>query len=118
MKLKIQPVPLWRITGMSLSLAALLAAGGTASAQTAAKPAKMPKMAVCVICGVREKSGPEPVAATFDYKGKTYYFCQEGCKEEFQQDPEKWIKAAAEAGHQHPAGPAGNAGGGASAAPS
>ena len=118
MKLKIQPLRLGRITGISLSLAALLGAGRAAGAQPAPKPAKVPKMALCAICAVREKSGPEPVAATFVYKGKTYYFCQEGCKEEFQQDPEKWIKAAAEMGHEHPTGPAGNAGGGGSAAPS
>ena len=95
----------------------LLVAGG-AGAQTlpaatpdAAKtaPKKVPKKAVCAVC----RSGPEPVAATFVYKGKTYYFCQESCKAEFQEDPEKHIKAgAAEAGHQHPK-PAGG-----SAAPS
>jgi P-type Cu+ transporter len=26
-------------------------------------------------------------AATSEYKGKTYYFCCEGCKEEFDRNP-------------------------------
>jgi Cu+-exporting ATPase len=55
-----------------------------------------PKEAVCAVCGVREKAGPEPVAATYVYQGKTYYFCKQACKEEFRLDPEKWIKAAAD----------------------
>jgi YHS domain-containing protein len=44
---------------------------------------------------VREKAGPEPVAATFVYKGKTYFFCKQSCKEGFKRDPEKWVHAAA-----------------------
>jgi YHS domain-containing protein len=51
---------------------------------------------------VREKAGPEPVAATWVYQGKTYSFCKQACKEEFRLDPEKWIRAAAEA-ESHPA---------------
>ncbi len=31
-------------------------------------------------------------AATFDYKGKTYYFCAVGCKDKFAQTPEKFIQ--------------------------
>jgi YHS domain-containing protein len=34
--------------------------------------------------------------ATFEYEGKTYYFCCEGCKEKFAQDPEKYIQKKAE----------------------
>lgn len=30
--------------------------------------------------------------ATFDYKGTTYYFCCNGCKEAFAKDPEKYLK--------------------------
>ena len=123
--------------------ALLLAAGGAAWAQEApaacgaGEPAAtQPATAVCAVCGPREKSGPEPVAASLAHQGKTYYFCQEACKTEFQQDPEKWIKLAHDAGqgregvtrpktgdetgHQHaPQGtsPAGGARGG-SAAPS
>ncbi len=28
------------------------------------------------------------------YKGKTYFFCSEDCKAEFDQDPERYIQAA------------------------
>lgn len=37
----------------------------------------------CAICAVTEGSGAEPVAATIEHEGKTYYFCSEGCKEKF-----------------------------------
>ena len=29
---------------------------------------------------------------SIDYEGKTYYFCCAGCKEKFEQDPEKYTK--------------------------
>jgi len=35
------------------------------------------------------------VAATVEYKGRTFSFCQQGCKEEFLKDPEKWVKLGA-----------------------
>ena len=28
------------------------------------------------------------------YDGKTYYFCSESCKEEFESDPEEYVTAA------------------------
>jgi YHS domain-containing protein len=31
-------------------------------------------------------------AATYEYKGKTYYFCAPGCKDKFAQTPEKFIQ--------------------------
>ncbi len=31
-------------------------------------------------------------AATYEYKGKTYYFCAVGCKDKFSQDPEEFVK--------------------------
>lgn len=31
-------------------------------------------------------------AATYDYKGKTYYFCAPGCRDAFSKDPEKFLK--------------------------
>jgi YHS domain-containing protein len=30
--------------------------------------------------------------ATYEYQGKTYYFCCEGCKEKFVKDPEKYLQ--------------------------
>jgi len=34
--------------------------------------------------------------ATFEYNGKTYYFCMEGCLEKFKRDPEKYAQKAEE----------------------
>ena len=31
---------------------------------------------------------------TTEYDGKTYYFCSEHCKEEFESDPEEYLPAA------------------------
>lgn len=33
---------------------------------------------------------------TYEYEGKTYYFCCEGCKEKFIKEPEKYIQKKAE----------------------
>lgn len=84
-----------------LPLAALvLAPAGTAWAQggpvlsPGQSAAEAPQRAVCAVCGIREKSGPEPVAATQVYQGKSYYFCTERCRAEFQLDPARWITAA------------------------
>ena len=30
-------------------------------------------------------------ALNYEYKGETYYFCSEGCREEFRKDPEKYL---------------------------
>jgi YHS domain-containing protein len=46
-------------------------------------------MAIDPVCkmSVDEKNA----AATYEYKGKTYYFCAVGCKEAFAKDPEKHL---------------------------
>ena len=46
-------------------------------------------MAVDPVCkmNVDEKKA----AATYEYKGKTYYFCAVGCKESFSKNPEKYL---------------------------
>lgn len=31
-------------------------------------------------------------AAKTEHMGKTYYFCSEGCKKAFEQDPHKYMK--------------------------
>ncbi len=48
------------------------------------------KVAKDPVCGmeVDEKSA----AARYEYKGKIYYFCAQGCKVAFQRDPEKYLK--------------------------
>jgi YHS domain-containing protein len=46
-------------------------------------------MAIDPVCKmeVDEKSA----AATYEYKGKTYYFCAPGCKAAFEKDPEMYL---------------------------
>lgn len=31
-------------------------------------------------------------AATYEYKGKTYYFYSKGCQEKFAEEPEKYLR--------------------------
>ncbi|MGD8227829.1 MAG: YHS domain-containing protein [Desulfobacteraceae bacterium] len=47
-------------------------------------------MAIDPVCkmSVDEKKA----AATYDYKGETYYFCAVGCKDTFSKDPEKFLE--------------------------
>jgi Cu+-exporting ATPase len=45
------------------------------------------------VCGMKIK--PDKAAATFDYQGRTYYFCCNGCRAKFAAEPEKFLKKAA-----------------------
>lgn len=40
-------------------------------------------------------------APAFVYKSKTYYFCSDLCKIQFEQDPEKFIKNSESDEHKH-----------------
>ena len=48
--------------------------------------------AIDPVCGMKIKK--KDAAATSEYGGKTIYFCNEMCKEEFDADPEKFMAAA------------------------
>jgi len=56
-------------------------------------------MAKDVVCGmdVDEKKA----AAKSEYKGKTYYFCAQGCKVAFDKEPEKYLGKEHAAEHHH-----------------
>ncbi|MGC8593723.1 MAG: YHS domain-containing protein [Nitrososphaeria archaeon] len=41
------------------------------------------------VCGMRVKDTEHKVL----YKGRIYYFCSSKCKEEFQKDPEGYLKS-------------------------
>jgi YHS domain-containing protein len=43
------------------------------------------------VCGMKIKKSE--AKATYDYNGKTYYFCMEGCKEKFVKEPAKYVNA-------------------------
>ncbi len=42
-----------------------------------------------VVCGM--ELNPAEVEHKIEYRGKTYYFCSESCKDHFEKDPEKYI---------------------------
>jgi YHS domain-containing protein len=46
-------------------------------------------MAKDPVCGM-DVEGQE-AAATYEYKGKKYYFCAAGCKDRFSKDPGKFL---------------------------
>ena len=48
----------------------------------------MQTRAVDPVCGMSIES--EKAVATFEYAGTVYYFCAQGCRDEFAQQPEKY----------------------------
>ena len=48
--------------------------------------------AIDPICGMAVEESK--AAATYNYKGKTYYFCNIRCKEKFEKDPEAALSLA------------------------
>ena len=50
--------------------------------------------AVDPVCGMEVKI--EGAQHTYEYNGKTYYFCMAGCKEKFIENPEEYLKEADE----------------------
>ena len=42
---------------------------------------------ICPVCDM----GPVGKGISYAYKGKTYYFCSEGCKKKFAKAPEKYL---------------------------
>ncbi len=49
---------------------------------------------VCAVGGKEMKKSE--VKVSYEYKGKTYYFCCEMCKKKFVKNPEKFLKKKAE----------------------
>ncbi len=41
------------------------------------------------VCGM--KVDPAKAKASFEYKGKTYFFCCQGCKTKFEAEPVRWL---------------------------
>ncbi len=44
----------------------------------------------CPVSG--EELSESEAAGSYEYNGKTYYFCCDGCKAKFVKDPEKYVK--------------------------
>lgn len=45
------------------------------------------------VCGM--EIDPRKAAATHNHHGMTYYFCSPSCKENFEKEPARYIKATA-----------------------
>jgi Cu+-exporting ATPase len=46
-------------------------------------------MAKDPVCGM--DVNPEQAAGTSEYQGQTYYFCSPSCKQQFDQNPERYV---------------------------
>jgi Cu+-exporting ATPase len=46
--------------------------------------------AICPVCEMRVDTATSP---SREYEGKTYYFCNESCAREFDQDPAEYATA-------------------------
>ena len=44
------------------------------------------------VCGM--ELNPQHAAATTAYQGQTFYFCRVECQQQFDQSPERYVKAA------------------------
>ncbi|NIO76574.1 MAG: YHS domain-containing protein [Armatimonadetes bacterium] len=49
----------------------------------------MPNDPIDPVCGMHVEE--EKAAARVEYKGTTYHFCSAGCKERFEENPEKFL---------------------------
>ena len=47
-------------------------------------------MEIDPVCGMEVDS--HTAAGAFEYQGKTYYFCSQGCLEDFKEDPETFVQ--------------------------
>ena len=43
-----------------------------------------------VVCGMQVE--PAQAAGSSQFKGKTYYFCSDGCKAKFEANPSQFVK--------------------------
>lgn len=46
-------------------------------------------MEIDPVCGM--SVDPASAAGKSEYQGKTYYFCSQGCKQEFDQNPDQFV---------------------------
>jgi YHS domain-containing protein len=76
-----------KILAFFLAFSFILVISGIAQLQAGEK-------VVCPGCGHEIKKADAKI--TYEYKGKTYYFCCEGCKEKFVKNPEEYLKKKVE----------------------
>jgi len=47
-------------------------------------------MTIDPICGMEVDEGPDAITSV--YNGRTYYFCCQACKEQFDRDPARYVQ--------------------------
>lgn len=57
------------------------------------------EMVKCAVSG--EEMKKSEAKDSYEYKGKTYYFCCDNCIEAFKENPEKYINQESQEGHAH-----------------
>lgn len=65
-------------------------------------------MATDPVCGMTVE--PDQAAGQADYQGTTYYFCAEGCRKAFQEDPERYLTGGSQPSGPESGGHSGHAG--------
>lgn len=50
----------------------------------------MAEKVVDPVCGMQIDK--DEAVASLEHMGKTFYFCAEGCKKQFEENPEKYMK--------------------------
>jgi len=71
-----------------LALCSILSVAGLVLAEDA--PSTQPAKPINTICPIEH--GKVDPGITVEYKGKVIAFCCDGCPEQFQKDPEKYMK--------------------------
>jgi YHS domain-containing protein len=51
-------------------------------------------MAMDVVCGMEVDEGTAP--AKTDYEGRTYFFCSNSCKQDFLENPDRYLEGEEE----------------------
>lgn len=46
-------------------------------------------MKIDPVCGM--EVDPRSAAGSYEYRGTIYYFCSQGCLEDFREDPESYL---------------------------
>jgi YHS domain-containing protein len=84
--------PLTRIVLVTVLIGALLIPSATFSQELSTRQPKPNEIGMKAWCPIMDytfevKAGTQVI----DYKGKSFYFCCEGCPAEFKKDPDKYL---------------------------
>jgi YHS domain-containing protein len=84
--------PVHRMVLVAVLISALLIPSASFSQEVITRQPKPGEIGMKAWCPVMNYSFDVKAAtAVIDYKGKSFYFCCEGCPAEFQKDPDKYL---------------------------